>query len=114
VAYSFNFSQLGRLTGDQTGTFPRNISVVMTLRRGSTVLQASTINGTYDAVEYDSELNSTGIQANFGGAFTLTDSSGGSEVEYNLALSGATGQWPLNFNTPVSTGQSLAIVSSEE
>lgn len=113
VACSFSFENSGFMTGDQRNTFPRNVSVVMTLKRGATTLQSFTVNGEYTAELYDSEVNTTRIRCNFGGSFTHTDNSGGLSTEYNLTLSGATGQWPLTLQYG-DVGQRLTIVSTEQ
>ena len=117
VVGSFSLSHVGFVQGNVGGS---SGSIVLTVRRSSTVIATVTISGGYTA-NYDSELNTTRMVANFSGSVTHTDNTGGNSVEYSSTLSGATGFWPMSLHTnssgigPLSTPVwRTSIISTEE
>lgn len=117
VVGSFSLAHSGWVAGNVAGA---SASIVLTIRRGATVVATTTLSGGYTAT-YESEFNATRMVCNFGGSVTYTDNTGGTAVEYSATLSGATGSWPMtlfvnNSGAGTQSAQSwtTGIISVEE
>jgi hypothetical protein len=114
VVVSYTYTRQSQQNSVQTaGT--GSSSAVVRLLRGTTEIGRFTATGSWRRTSYGGQANPATYEENLGGSLTVTDISGGTQVEYIAELV-FTGFGPGPSGTPAQDGigQNLSIVETEE
>ncbi|MBM7407049.1 MULTISPECIES: hypothetical protein [Sphingomonas] len=114
VVVSYSYTRQAQQNSVQTaGT--GSSSAVVRLLRGTTEIGRFTATGSWRRSSYGGQANPATYEESLGGSLTVTDSSGGTQVEYVAELvSTSFGPGPSGSPTQDGIGQNLSIVETEE